>query len=362
MPLTVLNVAFPLSPVGPDAVGGAEQVLSQIDRALVAAGHRSLVVAVEGSRCAGVHLPLPPPRAPLDRAAWVRAHEALRAVVSRALATYPVDVVHLHGVDFEHYLPPPGPPALVTLHLAASKYGWTALHPARPHTYLHCVSASQRALFPPGTPLLEDVPNGVHLDAFQPAPRKAAYALWLGRVSEPKGAHVALDAAHRAALPLVVAGPVQPFPEHLRYFEDEVRPRLDAARRFVGPVALRRKRQLLARARCLVVASLVPETCSLVALEALASGTPVVALRRGALPEIVEDGRTGFLVDGVEEMAEAMRAAASLRPEDCRRSAETRFSAAETTRRYLALYERLASGAEARDPRSRSRARAPSAT
>ncbi|GEJ58212.1 GNAT family N-acetyltransferase [Anaeromyxobacter diazotrophicus] len=342
MPLTVLNVGFPLARVGPDAVGGAEQVLWQLDRALAAAGHRSLVLAPEGSRVAGELLTVPLQAPPLDVAAWHRAHEAHRAALRAALAREPIDVVHLHGVDFHAYLPPPGPPALATLHLPAASYPGHALHPARPRTFLHCVSASQRAAFPPGTALLDDVPNGVDLGAFHPALGKGSYALALGRVCPDKGVHLALDAAARAGVDLVVAGAVHPFPEHLRYFEEEVRPRLDRRRRFVGPVGGARKRALLARARCLVVASQVAETTSLVALEALASGTPVVALGRGALREVVEHGRTGFLVDRPEELAAAILQASALSPADCRRAAEERFPLAETVRRYLALYDRLA--------------------
>ncbi len=127
----------------------------------------------------------------------------------------------------------------------------------------------------------------------------------------------------------------------MRYFRDEVRPRLGAGARFLGPIGVAEKARLLARARCLVVPSLAPETSSLVAMEALACGTPVVARRVGALPEIVEDGRTGFLVDGVDELAEAIRDSARLSAADCRGAAEARFGAATMVERYLDLYRRL---------------------
>jgi CelD/BcsL family acetyltransferase involved in cellulose biosynthesis len=101
------------------------------------------------------------------------------------------------------------------------------------------------------------------------------------------------------------------------------------------------KARLLAAARCVVVPSLAPETSSLVAMEALASGTPVVARRIGALPEIVEDGRTGLLVDRDEDLGPAMREAARLSSADCRRAAEARFSSELAGRRWVALVERL---------------------
>lgn len=342
-PLTVLNVAFPLAPVRPDAVGGAEAVVSHVDRALVEAGHRSVVIAVEGSEIRGTHVAIPAPGRVLDHAAWLRAHDAQRRAIARALAEWPVDVVHLHGLDFDLYLPPPGPPALVTLHLPPDVYRAAALRPPRPLTFLAPVSRSQRALFPAGTALLDPIPNGVPLERFRPALRKHGYALAIGRITEQKGTDLAIAAARQAGVPLVLAGAVMDFPDHVGFFEERVRPHLGGREvAFAGPVAGARKRRLLAGARCVVVASRVPETCSLVALEALASGTPVVAFRRGALPDVLEEGRTGLLADSVEELGEAIRAAGSLSPAACREAAEARFGAREMTDRYLAAYRRLA--------------------
>jgi CelD/BcsL family acetyltransferase involved in cellulose biosynthesis len=181
----------------------------------------------------------------------------------------------------------------------------------------------------------------VPLDAFRPATSKSSYALVLARICPEKGVAPALAAARRAGIPMIVCGAAFPYPDHLRYLEDEVRPLLDGERRFLGPVGRAEKAKLLAAARCLVVPSLAPETSSLVAMEALASGSPVVGRRTGALPEIVEDGLTGFLVDGDDELGEAIRDAARLAPAACRRAAERRFSGAEAGRRWVALLERF---------------------
>lgn len=345
--LTVLSVAYPLAPVGPDAVGGAERVLSAIDRALVAAGHRSLVLAAEGSATAGDLIPFRLPRGPLDDLAVAsvrrRYAEAIRALL--VLTRGNVDVVHLHGVDFASYLPPPGPPVLATLHLPPSWYPAAAFQPARPGTYLHCVSAAQRRACPPGARLLAEVPNGVDLSVFRPretGDEDGDFALALGRICPEKGFHLALDAAARAGVPMRLGGKVFPYPEHERYYAREIAPRLSPERRFLGPLGRDETARLLAGARCLLVPSLAPETSSLVAMEALASGTPVVAFRAGALPEIVEDGRTGFLVDGVEEMAAAIARAGEIDRRACRAAAEERFAEERMTAGYLRLYERLA--------------------
>ena len=349
MALTVLSVAYPFACVGPGAVGGAEQVLRALDRALVAAGHRSLVVACEGSRIAGTLMPVPAPPDRIDEAAFVARHATVRRILGEALTRRPVDLVHLHGLDFPAYLPPPGVPALATLHLPPDWYPPEMFVPSRPDTHLVCVSASQQRACPPGARLLPHIGNGVDVDRLSARLTKRRFALTLGRVCPEKGIHYALEAAWRAGLPLLIAGRVFPYEAHERYFTAEVWPRLGRRNRFLGLVGGARKRRLLAAARCLLVPSLAPETSSLVAMEAIAAGTPVVAFRSGALAEIVEHGVTGFLVEpgDVAGMADAMHAAGTLAPEACRAAARARFPLERMTVRYLDLYRRLSGRAEA---------------
>jgi glycosyltransferase involved in cell wall biosynthesis len=170
---------------------------------------------------------------------------------------------------------------------------------------------------------------------------KRNFVLALGRVCPEKGFHLALDAAEMAGAPLLIAGQVFPYPFHQHYFEAEIRPRLGPNARFLGPVGFARKRRLLSAARCLLVPSLVAETGSLVAMEALACSTPVVAFPAGALAEIVEPGVTGFLVNDAREMAEAIVMAAEIDPEQCRATARRRFSLDRMVERYFVVYERL---------------------
>jgi glycosyltransferase involved in cell wall biosynthesis len=340
--LTILSVAYPLAPVGPDAVGGAEQVLAQLDRALVDAGHRSIVVARDDSRIAGTLVPVPEQTVVLDDGARQRAWQAHREAIATALRRWPVDLVHLHGVDCAAYLPPPGVPALITLHLPPTWYPAETLRPTRPGTWLHCVSAAQHAACPESPSRLPPIDNGVPVEALAARHAPRAFALVLGRICPEKGVHLAVEAAKRADASLLIAGEVFPYEAHRRYFADEVQPRLDARRRFIGPVGFARKRRLLTAARCLLVPSLAPETSSLVAREALACGTPVIGFPHGALPDTIEHGRTGFLVDGVDGMADAIGLARNLDPALCRRVARERFSLDGMTARYFNLYRRLA--------------------
>jgi glycosyltransferase involved in cell wall biosynthesis len=336
----VLNVAFPFAPVSADPVGGAEQILRRLDQAVVARGWRSIVLACDGSQAAGELATIPAVCGEIDALARARVHARVRAALDGLLRSERIDLVHFHGLDFDRYLPAAGVPALVTLHLPLDRYGLAALAPERPQTWLVPVSADQARRAPGAARLLEPIGLGVDVDAF-PRLRKRGYALTLGRICPEKGIDLALDAAVLADAPMLVAGAVFPYAEHQRYFERELEPRFDNARRWIGPVAGARKRRLIAGARCLVVASLAHETACLVAMEALAAGTPVVAFPNGALPEVVEDGVTGFLVEDVESMARAIGEAGRLDPEACRATARRRFPLARMTEAYLDLYDRL---------------------
>ncbi len=340
--LTILSIAYPFAPVSEDSVGGAEQILAAVDAAIVAAGHRSVVIAAEGSRTSGELVPIRLERGTLDGAAIGRAHAEIMQRAARVLERESVDVVHMHGIDFDRYLPPPGPPALATLHLPPSWYAREALRPARPNTHLCCVSDAQHAALPVWAAPAEVIPNGVRVDGFRVRARNAGFCLLLARICPEKGVHEALDAATAVGAPLVIAGDIGPWEAHRHYFEDVVQRRLAPPHRWIGPVGFARKRRLLAAARALLVPSRAPETSSLVSMEALASGTPVIAYATGALPRIVEHGVTGFVVRDASEMAQAIRDVDRISPEACRRAATERFSSRTMTDRYLATYERLA--------------------
>lgn len=168
---------------------------------------------------------------------------------------------------------------------------------------------------PPSSLLVEEIPNGIPID--QLAGRKGfvapglRYALAVGRICPEKGFHLlALDAAEKAGVPLYLAGKLFPYPDGHTH-------------------------------RACWLPSLVAETSSLVAMESIACGTPVVAFPAGALPEVIEDGRTGLPVRDSTAMAEAISAVRRFDRAACRRIARERFSAPTMVERYLDLYRRL---------------------
>ncbi len=346
MTLTVLNVAYPFTELTPDPVGGAEQVLMHLDRALVETGHHSIVVAAQGSQVCGNLVPVQQNGTGRDGTISEQARRDTQNAVCRAIARVceeeVVDVVHLHGSDFYAYLPPTPVPTLVTLHLPLAWYPPGSMQPDRPNIWFNPVSTAQASRKWPGLRLLEPIENGVRVEALSSqSVRKGKFALALGRICPEKRFHLAMDASASASIPLLLAGAVYRWPEHQRYFEEEIAPRLDADRRWIGRVGGDRKRRLLGAARCLVVPSR-DETSSLVSMEALAAGTPVVAFRVGALPDIVDDGVTGYVVDDVQEMAEALQKVDRLDSEACRAVAKARFDVKRSTDAYVSLYSRIA--------------------
>jgi glycosyltransferase involved in cell wall biosynthesis len=169
------------------------------------------------------------------------------------------------------------------------------------------------------------------------------YVAFLGRISPEKRLDRAIAIAQAANIPLRIGAKVDPVDQY--YFNTEIRPRLDHPLiTYLGEVDEPGKNALLANARALLFPIDWPEPFGLVMIEAMACGTPVVAYPRGSVPEIVEPGLTGFLVETVDEAVEAVRAAQSLDRRRIRRRFRSRFSARRMAEDYLALYTDLAAG------------------
>lgn len=333
--MNVLSVGYPLFPVSTDSPGGAEQILAYIDRLLVGQGHRSLVMAAAGSHVSGMLIPTAAPNPELisehDRQ---NAQAEYRTLLEGLLRQGLIDLIHFHGLDFHTYLPETSIPMLATLHLPMS---WYPTHIFNlPGLQLNCVSQSQA-----GTSGLPVVPNGIDTHYFFPEGEKGNYLLWLGRICPEKGVHLALRAAHELDLPLRVAGPVHPLAAHQDYYDKQVKPLLDGKRVHLGPVGREQKRELLRAARGLLVPSLVDETSSLVSMEAMSCGTPVIAYNSGALPEVVQHGVTGFIVESIEGILAAVRNLKEISGERCRSEAVRRFDVFEMGKGYMALHEAI---------------------
>lgn len=338
--MRILLVAYPFAAVNADPVGGSEQVVAQLDRALSAAGHTVTVIAREDSDVRGRLVGVPEHKGPIGARAIATVEAAMRAATAREAPEH--EIVHMHGFDFGEHLPPPGPPVLATLHLPLDWYKWPHLNPTRPHTWLNPVSAAQVAAAPWATmPLLEPIANGIDLERFRPG-RPRGYVLFLGRLCREKGLETAVRACRRTGDRLLIAGELFPYPAHRTWFERRIRPKLGPRARWLGPVTGAAKARLLAGAKAVMVPSEVPETGSLVTMEALASGAPVIGSDLGAIPTMVTPGVNGWLArpPNVRSFTQALARVGEIDRAAVRASAGA-LSVARTTAAYEALYRDL---------------------
>lgn len=336
--MNILSVAFPLLAVGEASGGGAEQILCLLEQRLTARGHRSFVIAAEGSEVSGKLIESPAANGEITDAVRSEAHAIHRELIGRVLETEAIDLIHFHGLDFHAYVPnsPGRTTMLATLHLPLSWYPDDVFE--LPAINFNCVSQSQAASA--NGRRLTFIPNGIDLSQHA-ARHTSRHLLFIGRICPEKGPDIALRVAHLLDLPLIVAGPVHPFRAHQEYFGACVQPLLDSKRRYVGSIDLPQKLELLSAARAVLIPSLAPETSSLVAMEAAAAGVPAIAYRSGALPEVIKHGQTGFIVESEQQMADAVSGLDSIPADECQRHAREQFDADRMADRYLDLYARL---------------------
>jgi glycosyltransferase involved in cell wall biosynthesis len=346
----VLYVAYPLLQVHDESAGGAEQILWTLEREIARGGTHTTVAASAGSRVSGELFSSGEPcTQPDDYERRRNEHEdrVIEFVRRRAREDNAFDLIHDHSGSFWKRAAEVDTHVLATLHLPRSFYPAESFNRVPPNVSFNCVSGSQARSFAGLESLAGVVPNGIALDYFESingiADQSRQGLLWLGRICKEKAPHLALDIAERTQMPIILAGQVYPFSYHQQYFEREVAPRLRSIpnARFISAPPAELKRRLLREAQALLITSLAEETSSLVAMEAAASGTPVVAFRRGALREVVREGVTGFLVEDVSKAVSALRQVGSIRPAVCVQHAQENFSAAKMAERYSQVYERL---------------------
>ena len=342
----ILYIAYPLLTVSQESAGGAEQMLWTLEREMARCGVRSTVAASSGSRVSGELFSTGPAcTKPDDFDRRNREHQERTLDFARQSAREgrPFDLVHDMSGSFWPRAAEIETPVLATLHLPRTFYAPQLFENIPPNVGFNCVSESQARSFSDLKQVIGVVPNGIALDRFQPGEGPRTGLLWLGRICEEKAPHLALEIAARAGEAITLAGQVYPFSYHQQYFEREVAPRLSAMPNatWIESPSYALKRKLLHQARAVLITSQADETSSLVAMEAAASGTPVVALRRGALAEIIQHDVTGFLVESAEDAVLALRTIGHIALTNCVRHARQNFSSSKMAERYAALYSRL---------------------
>ncbi len=201
--------------------------------------------------------------------------------------------------------------------------------------YFVSISDSDRA---PGLNYLATVYNGIDLSLYPFQESRGEELIFLGRIHPDKGLHLAIAVARLSGLPLLIAGIIQ----DQEYFKTQVEPYLDDREiRYIGPVDVAGKNELFSRARALLHLNTIPERFGLVLAEANAAGVPVIAMDLGSCREVIEDGKTGFLVHGVNEAVEALKRVDTIDRVVCRRRVEQRFSIETMVQAYERVYSTI---------------------
>lgn len=343
-PLRIAMIAPPWTALPPRRYGGIEAVCAGLVEGLVERGHEVTLFAAgdNGTSAAFVQTYAEPQYARLGQSLPECAH---LAAVSRALARLDVDVVHDHTCAGLLVAAARTVPTVATMHgpMTPEVRGYVrdcaALTHGRSSINLVAISDDQRGRGA-DLPWIGRVHNGVRVSDFPFGARKEDFVLFLGRCSPEKGMDVAIDVARRAGRHLMLAAKCNEPAEHA-YFAQHIRPRLGPDVTWLGEVGGQQKLDLLRRARCLLFPIQWDEPFGMVLIEALSCGTPVVALRRGSVPEVVQHGVTGLMSADIGRLPELIDQVQAISPATCRRVAHERFDIDQMARGYEQLYLQL---------------------
>jgi len=331
-------LAPPWAPIPPSSYGGIELVVDLLARGFKEAGHEVLLFATGDSTC-----PVPTTWV-LEKAEGDRIGMAvpeMRHVLHGYEALKDCDIIHDHSVagPLLYRLRHDVPPVVTTIHGPFNEELTDLYGIIGPNTPIICVSNDQRS-HAPQIPVRTVIHHGIEPEAFPLGDGSGGYCLYLGRMAPDKGAHRAAQAAAMAGAELIMIGKMrEPWEE--RYFHNEVEPHLGPKARYLGEVLHKEKLELLANARCLLFPITWPEPFGLVMLEALACGTPVLAFPYGAVPEVIEDGVTGFICSDEASMAKAISRVDELDRSRCRQAVEGYFSWKRMVAQHIELFEEL---------------------
>jgi glycosyltransferase involved in cell wall biosynthesis len=338
--LRIGMIAPPWFAIPPEGYGGTETVVANLVDQLTDRGHDVTLIAAgpPGTR-ATRHITTyaEPPSEQLGANPMPEVIHAAEA--AEAIEGLDLDLVHDHSLAGPLLARGRALPTLATIHGPALGENGDYFTRLGSTVDLVSISHAQRTDAPhlnwAGT-----VYNAIDLASFPFQATKERDVLWVGRFSPEKGARQAIEAARAAGRRIVLAGKLNE-PAEQEYFDDEVRPLLGHDAEYVGEADAELKRELYARSSCLVFPISWDEPFGMVMVEAMACGTPVIATRRGSVPEVIDDGRTGFVVDDFQDFPAAIARADDLDPRDCRERVAEHFDLPVMGAGYERVYRRV---------------------
>ncbi|HET9655790.1 MAG TPA: glycosyltransferase family 4 protein [Kineosporiaceae bacterium] len=336
--LRIAMLAPPWYDVPPEAYGGIEMVCGELADGLVEEGHKVRLLATGDCRTKAEFVEA----GDRPEICWIGRSVptiAYAAQAERLLRGSDVDLVHDHTEAGPLFAAVRDAPTVVTAHGPMTGPFGAYYRAIADGVHLVAISQAQRDLAP-DLPWVGMVHNAVRVDDFPLPGERDDVVVFLGRASRDKGAHLAIDAARAAGLRILLAGKCTEVEEHL-YFASEVKPRLGEDAQWLGEADMALKLDLLSRARCLLFPICWEEPFGMVMIEANACGTPVVALRRGSVPEVITDGVNGFVCDDPAELPEAVLAAERLDPYRCREHLYGRFDPPTLVSGYQEVYRQV---------------------
>jgi len=328
-------VAPPWFHVPPDAYGGIEWICSWLVNGLVERGHDVTLIAA-GEPRTRAHFRQTYLKPPSSRLGDPIPEVVQAAASALALEDLEVDVIHDHSIAGPLLARGRTTPTVVTAHGPTDTEVGFYYRLLGETIHLVAITDAQRR-HAPDLPWTATVYNAIPVADYPLVTTKEDFVLFLGRMSPEKGAHLAIDAARQAGLPIVIAGKCIEKIER-DYFALEVKPRLGEDTEWIGQADPGVKKDLLGRARCLVFPIQWEEPFGIVMVEALACGTPVVALGRGSVPEIVEHDVTGFVLDRIEDLPGGIDHSLKIDPAACRERAERLFDVSQMVAGYEKIY------------------------
>lgn len=325
--------------VPPRHYGGWELVAGNLTEGLVRKGHQvTLFATADSITAARLQSVCPRPLAE-DSSQPSRVYEALH-IASAFEHAHEFDIIHNHAGCFALcYGRITTTPLVTTLHGSGAERDSRLIYERHRDSHYVSISDKERELAP-SLNYVATVYNGIDVSRFAHTTDPGEYLLFLGRLSPDKGVEHALHVAQRTGRRLLLAGVVAP--EDRDYYRFQVEPHLDGQRiRYVGPVDHDAKSLLLREAYAFLHLVNYEEAFGLTMVEAMSCGTPVIATRRGSVPEVVAHGKTGFVVNDVDEACRAVADVPTISRKTCRHYAESTFSADRMVEGYLRVYEQI---------------------